>query len=314
VKFPLFPEQASNLAKQVDSLYLFLTGVSALILVIIFGLIFFFLAKYRRGTPANRAPAKFSTMKLEIAWTVIPLLLVTVMFAWGANVYLEMQREVRGGINIHVVGKQWMWKVQHPQGNREINELHVPLGEIIQLTMTSQDVIHSFFMPAFRLKYDVVPGRYTKLWFVPTKAGVYHLFCAEFCGTKHSEMVGRIVVMEPEDYARWLASGEPQEPIVAGGERRFRELGCSGCHSPNSLIRSPLLEGLYGRPVPLQNGEIVRADEQYIRDSILLPQSQITAGYEPLMPTFQGVLTEEEILQLVAYIRSLSSKRPEGNR
>ena len=311
MKFPLFPEQASNLAPSVDALYFFLVGISALVMVVIFVPMFYFLAKYRQGTNADRRPARISALKVEIMWMVIPLILVLIMFYWGAVVFANIQRPPPSGtLDIHIIGKQWMWKAQHPNGSREINELHVPVGEMVKLTMTSQDVIHSFFLPAFRLKQDVLPGRYTTMWFVPTKIGVYHLFCAEYCGTKHSQMVGRIYVMSQPDYERWLTIGGSQEPLTTTGGRLFRNLGCSGCHAPNSVVRAPPLEGLYGKPVPLQNGRIVQADEQYIRDSILLPQSQIAAGYDPVMPTFEGYLTEEQVFQLVAYIKSLAPLTP----
>ena len=217
-------------------------------------------------------------------------------------------------MEINVIGKQWMWKVQHPEGNREINELHVPVGRNVKLTLASQDVIHSFFLPSFRTKMDVVPGRYTTEWFQATKIGSYHLFCAEYCGTKHSGMVGRVVVMDPADYEDWLTKGQPGPTLVQEGERLFRELGCSGCHLGSSIVRAPPLEGLYGKPVPLQSGVIVIADEGYIRDSILLPNNQVTAGYEPVMPTYQGHVTEEEILELIAYIKSLGSATPEARK
>jgi cytochrome c oxidase subunit II len=202
-----------------------------------------------------------------------------------------------------------MWKIQHLQGKREINELHVPLGRTVKLLMASQDVIHSFFLPAFRVKQDVIPGRYTTQWFRPTKTGTYPIYCAEFCGTQHSSMIGKVTVMEPQEFDQWLQTGEAV-PLAQSGARLFRSLGCSGCHTPGGVIRAPLLNNLYGKPVALENGRVVRADDRYIRDSILLPQTEVTAGYQPLMPSFQGQVSEEQVLELVTYIKSLGSTNP----
>lgn len=311
MNFPLTPPSASTLSPRVDALFWFLVGLSALFMLLIFVPMAVFLFKYRRGNPANRQPIQVSTLRIELTWTLIPLLLLLVIFYWSASIYYSMVHPPAGARELHVIGKQWMWKVQHPEGNREINELHVPVGQTVRLTMASQDVIHSFYLPAFRIKQDVVPRHYLRLWFTPTKTGIYHLFCAEYCGTAHSKMIGRVVVMEPEEFEHWLAAGKPSETLAQSGERLFRELGCSGCHMGDSQIRSPRLEGLFGRVVPLANGQVVRADEGYIRDSILLPQAQIAAGYEPLMPTFAGRVSEEELLELVAYIKSLGAKQPE---
>jgi cytochrome c oxidase subunit 2 len=206
---------------------------------------------------------------------------------------------------VYVLGRQWMWELRHPGGKREINELHVPVGRPVRLTMTSQDVIHSFFIPAFRIKQDVVPGRYTSLWFQATKPGRYHLFCAEYCGTDHSGMVGSVVAMDPADFQQWLEEGTAEESMSVAGERLFRQLGCSGCHAPNATVRAPLLEGVFGHPVPLDGGSFVQADERYIRDSILLPATQVVAGYKPVMPTFQGHISEEDLLKIVAYIKAI---------
>jgi cytochrome c oxidase subunit 2 len=227
------------------------------------------------------------------------------MFAWGASLYFHLSYPPANALNLYVVGKQWMWKIQHPEGRREINELHVPVGQPIKLTMTSEDVIHSFFVPAFRTKMDVVPGRYTTLWFEATKAGEYHLFCAEYCGTSHSLMIGRVVVMEPVQYQEWLSGGSSQEPLTVAGERLFQQLGCDTCHRADSRARGPVLEGLFGKSVQLQGGQTVIADEAYIRESILNPNAKLVTGYQPLMPTFQGLVSEEGILQILAYIKSL---------
>ena len=310
MKFPLFPTQASSVAQQIDYLYWALVGVSAAMLLIIFLPMIFFLFKYRRGKQADRSPAHLPQTTLEVTWTVIPLLLMMGMFAWGANLYFTVERPPPGALEINVVGKQWMWKIQHPEGNREINELHVPVGRIIKLTLASQDVIHSLFLPNFRIKQDVVPGRYTTEWFTANRVGAFYLFCSEFCGTQHSGMRGRVVVMEPAAYEQWLINGQPGSTLVQSGERLYRELGCSGCHTGNSVVRAPPLEGVFGKPVPLQSGEVVVADEGYLRDSIIFPNKQIVGGYATNMPSFQGRVTEEEVFQLVAYIKALGKKSP----
>lgn len=310
--FPLFPDQASTMARQVDTLFFALIALCGSVLTLILIAMVGFLFKYRRTKPADRRPRRLRTTAIEVSWTVIPTLLFMGVFAWGAVVYFDMQHAPQGTIHINVVGKQWMWKIQHPNGVREIDELHVPVGRVVKLTMASQDVIHSFFIPAFRIKQDVVPGRYNSQWFVATRAGKYHLFCAEYCGKDHSGMIGNIIVMKPEEYEQWLSNGAPSETLAQSGEKRFRELGCSGCHMGSGVVRAPPLEGIFGRPTPLQSGAVVVADAGYIRDSILLPLKDITAGYEPLMPTFQGRINEEELLELIAYIKTLGTKQPEA--
>ena len=229
---------------------------------------------------------------------------------WGALIYLSEARPPADALEIYVVAKQWMWKAEHPTGQAEIDALHVPVGRAVKLTMTSQDVIHSFFVPAFRVKQDVVPGRYTSEWFKPTTPGEYHIFCSQYCGTQHSAMVGRVVVMEPADYERWLNTGRTAESIALTGERLFRERGCSGCHSVNSKFHAPLLEGVFGKSSPLENGEIVPMDERYVRDSILLPGKEIAKGYQNIMPSYAGQLSEEEIMQLIAYLKSIGNQNP----
>jgi cytochrome c oxidase subunit 2 len=302
----IFPDQASNLAPSVDAIYFALLGLSTFIILLVFSLALFFCLRFRRGSKADRTPAKTGSLRFEITWTVIPFFIFLGLFFWAANLYFDMSRPPADATEIHVVGKQWMWKIQHADGRREINELHVPVGRPVKLTMTSEDVIHDFFVPAFRAKQDVVPGRYTTEWFTPSKPGRYHLFCAQYCGTNHSTMDGWIYVMEPAEHAEWLNKGAVSESLVAEGERDFHTLGCSGCHAPNSQIRAPLLEAIYGKPVPLSDGTLVIADEQYLRDSILLPNKQIVAGYEALMPTFQGQIDEEKVNAIVAYLKSLS--------
>ncbi len=310
MNFPIFPPQGSAFSKQVDYLYFALLAFSVLMIVIIGLPMIYFLFKYRRGKKADRREPRLPEMTIEITWIVIPLLFMMGLFGWAADLYFDQQRIPPGAMELNAVGKQWMWKIQHPEGNREIDELHVPAGRVIKMTLASQDVIHSFFLPAFRIKKDVIPGYYTTEWFQAIRPGTYHLFCAEYCGTQHSGMIGKVIVMEPAEYDAWLAAGQPPTTLAQDGERRFRELGCSGCHMGSSVVRAPPLEGVYGKPVPLQTGQVVTADEGYLRDSILLPNSQIVAGYQPLMPSFQGHVTEEELLELIAYIKSLGNRPP----
>jgi cytochrome c oxidase subunit II len=314
MKLPLFPESASTISGQVDLLYLALVLLSLFFLAVIFLPLAWCLVRYRRANPADRRPLRMPTTVIEVTWTVIPLFMGLGIFAWGAVLYFHMAVPPTTALEINVVGKQWMWKIQHQEGNREINELHIPVGRTVKLTMASEDVIHSFFIPAFRTKQDVVPGRFTTEWFTPTKVGTYHLFCAEFCGADHSKMIGTVQVMKPADYEAWLTRGAVGDTLAQSGAKLFRELGCSGCHMGIGTVRAPRLEGVYGKLVPLQDGHLVRADDQYLRDSILLPASQVAAGYEPVMPTFQGRLTEEELLHLIAYLKSLANRAPEELR
>jgi len=312
--FPLFPEQASTFAERVDALYYYLLSVSGFFVLLIFALIFYFAVKYRRRSEGEQTPPILGSIPLEVVWIVIPFILVMIMFVWGASLYFTAFSPPANAMEIFVIGKQWMWKVQHPEGRREIDELHVPVGYPVKLTITSQDVIHSFYIPAFRIKMDAVPGRYTSTWFEASKTGTFHLFCAEYCGTAHAGMGGRVVVMKPSEYEQWLRTGAPEDSLVAAGGRLFQQLGCSGCHSQNSIVRAPLLDGIYGKPVPLQSGQVVLADESYIRDSILLPQKDVVAGYAPVKPPFQGRVSEEELMEIIAYIRVLGEEGPEPRK
>ena len=309
-RFHLFPPQASSTAQQVDWIYFALTALTFLICAIVFLPIIFFAIKYRTGSTADRSNPRVESILIESGWTIVPLVIFIGLFGWGAIVYFHIERPPRDALQVQVVGKQWMWKLQHAEGKSEINELHVPVGRAVTLTMTSQDVIHSFFVPAFRVKQDVVPGRYTSEWFKPTQPGEYHIFCAQYCGTHHSGMIGRVVVMEPIDYEQWLSAGQSTESIALAGERLFRERGCSGCHSLNSKFHAPLLEGVFGKPAPLEGGDIVTADERYMRDSILLPGKEIAKGYQNIMPTYTGQFSEEEIMQLIAYLKSIGNQNP----
>lgn len=311
MKFPLFPPEGSEAARQTDYLFWGLTGLSAFMLLLIALTIGVFILKYRRGRKADRRPVNLPEMKIEIAWTVIPTLLMLVFFFWGAAHYFAMERVPPNAMEINVVGKQWMWKIQHPEGQREINELHVPVGRVVKLMMTSQDVIHSFYLPAFRIKQDVVPGRYTTEWLKASKPGRYRLYCSEYCGTDHSMMRGWVTAMDPGDYEQWLIHSQSGTSTLAErGEQLYRELGCSGCHSGSLVVRAPSLEGIFGKPVPMQDGTVATADEAYLRDSIIFPNKQISAGYKPEMPSFQGRLQEDQIMELIAYIKSIANAPP----
>jgi cytochrome c oxidase subunit 2 len=280
------------------------------VLALVFGLVLVFAVRYRRGSRADRRGQLEKSWRWEVSWTAATFVAFLALFYWGADLYQRLLRPPDDATQIFVLGKQWMWQIQHEGGQRELGELHVPLGRPIRLVMTSQDVIHSFFVPAFRVKRDVLPGRYETLWFAPTKTGEFPIRCAEFCGTDHAEMGGRVIVMTPEAFAGWLEAQPPSDSMAAAGAALFRSLGCSGCHSPRSVVRAPPLEGVYGRRVPLADGRFVVADERYLRDSILLPRQEVAAGYQPLMPSFAGQLGEDDILKLIAYIKSLAGKAP----
>lgn len=306
----LFDPEPSAGAARVDSLFWLLTALSSAVTLAIVITATVFVYRYWHQRPADRErPPAHVRRRVELTWTSLTLVAFLFLFLWGASLfaYVNMLAAPEGAIEVYALGKQWMWKIQHENGKREINTLHVPRGEPVRVILTSQDVIHSFYLPEFRAKKDAVPGLYTELWFVPERTGVYTLACSEYCGTAHARMRGRLVVLEPEDYARWLAAGEPQG-LAAAGAQKFRALGCSGCHSPRSTVRAPSLAGLYGRPVPLQGGGTVRADEAYLRDSILLPRKHVVAGFAPIMPSFQGQVGEEAIIELIAYIKSLADE------
>jgi cytochrome c oxidase subunit 2 len=303
---PLFPEQASTHAPQVDHLLFFLLALTTFFTLLIGGLIVYFAVKYRRRAGNEVATQIEGSNRLEIAWTVVPLMISLGIYAWGTNVYFRARTAPADALDVYTVGRQWMWKFQHLSGPREINALHVPVGRPVKLTMTSQDVIHSLFVPAFRVKSDVLPGRYTELWFEATKPGTYHLFCAEYCGTMHSGMIGSVTVMEPAAFQEWLAGGAEGSPAAAG-EKLFQDLGCATCHNTTAQARCPDLRGLFGHAVTLASGETVTADESYLRESIVAPGAKLVAGYKNIMPTYAGQVSEEGILQLIAYIRSLAA-------
>jgi cytochrome c oxidase subunit 2 len=302
---PFWPARASTTANSVDALYIFLIVVSALMTVLIFTMVIYFAVRYRRR-PGIAAEPIDGSHALEITWSVIPFCVFMVFFMWGAVIYFRERTPPDNAAEVYSVAKQWMWKFEHMEGQREINELHVPVGRDVKIIMTSQDVIHSFFVPAFRIKQDVLPGRYTVAWFRPTKAGTYHLFCAEYCGTQHSGMIGWVVVMEPKDYEAWLGGGGNQ-PLAVTGQKLFSELGCSTCHRSDVQGRGPNLVGVFGSPVLLEDGRTLTADENYIRESIVDPGAKIVKGFKPVMPTFQGQISDEQLNALVAYVKSLAA-------
>lgn len=284
-----------------DHLYYFLTAVDLFFTALIFLTIFYFAVRYRRRSPQDRPPKVQTALALELTWTIIPAILCGVMFTWSASLYLRESRPPRASMEIFVIAKQWMWQLQHPNGRREIDALHIPVDTPIQLTMTSEDVIHDFFIPAFRVKKDVVPGQYSSLWFEATKVGTYHFFCAQYCGTNHSEMRGWVHVMKPADYERWLNGGVKTASMAEAGAQLYERYGCITCHGTG---KGPPFAGLYGHPVKLATGETVVADDAYLREAILFPSAQIVAGYPALMPTFKGQITEEQLLEIIAYIKS----------
>lgn len=294
--------QASSEAARIDTLFYFMLALSTVVCVGVLIAIVWFGIKYRRGSPADRSGREQRDLGLEATWTLIPLLLFIAIFVWSIKLWAELRTPPPRAQTIYVVARQWMWKVQHVDGQREINTLHVPLGLPIRLVMTSQDVIHSFYVPAFRVKQDVLPDRYTSLWFTPTRAGEYELFCAEYCGTEHSHMRGRVVVQTPPAYASWLQS-HARQGMAAQGAALYRAMGCSGCHQADASVRAPDLHGIAGRSVALADGSIQVADDGYLRDAILLPRKHIVAGYQPIMPSYQGRLDPEDVLALIAYLK-----------
>ena len=302
-----FPEQASTFASQVDLLLIVLTALGGFFTTVVVILIIYFGIRYRRGTHADRSEPPTTSLKVEIAWVLGILFLGMGTYTWAAITYFNMRRPPDSALEVYALGMQWMWQFQHPQGQREINELHVPVGTPVRVIMISQDVIHSLYIPAFRLKFDVLPGRYTDLWFEATKPGEYHLFCAEYCGTLHAGMIGRVVVMEPAEYQDWLGGIQAGAPLTESGEQLFTQLGCSSCHAADSNVEAPSLEGLFGQPVVLEDGSTVTADETYIRESILFPMRKIVAGYEPIMPSYEERISEGQLLELVSYIKSLGT-------
>ncbi|HVO33616.1 MAG TPA: cytochrome c oxidase subunit II [Elusimicrobiota bacterium] len=309
--FPLFPQQASTISGSVDSLFAFLMIIAVFFSALIAFLIVFFSVKYHHTSKADRTGGTGSHLLLEITWTVIPLCIVMVVFVWGTRVFYRAKVMPPDALEMYVVGKQWMWKIQHPEGQREINALHIPINVPIQLTMISEDVIHDFSIPAFRVKQDVIPGRYTKMWFQASRLGSYHIFCDQYCGTLHSSMVGTVYVMPPKEYEAWLANGGNSAAVggsmATSGQELFGRMGCATCHLANGEGRGPSLQNLYMTKVTMDDGRAVVADDAYLRESILKPLAKVVRGYQPVMPLFQGQLSEADVLQLISYIKSLNT-------
>ncbi|MEO8276521.1 MAG: cytochrome c oxidase subunit II [Thermoanaerobaculia bacterium] len=308
-QLPFMPEQASAAASEVDHLTLYLVAMSTFFTVLIAGMVIVFAIKYRRRGENSVGSNFENSALLEITWTVIPLLIALFTFGWGLKVFFRLYRPPANAVEYQVTGKQWMWKIQHPTGQREINELHVPLGQPTRLVMTSEDVIHSFYVPAFRVKADVLPGRFSSIWFTPSKAGKYHIFCAEFCGAEHSGMIGWVTVQTPEEYQAWLATVPGPKAPAASGDQLFAQYACSTCHKAESGGRGPSLQGRFGTAAALADGTLTTFDETYIRESILMPSARVAKGYEPIMPAYQGQISEEALQQLILYIKNL----PGGN-
>ena len=309
---PFVPDSASTFSWKVDAVYFYLSGITLFFTLLISAILIFFVLRYRRRSPYEIPRPIAGSHKLETLWSVIPFLIAMTIFGWASKVYFEQYSPPQNAVEVYVVGKQWMWKIQHSTGQREMNELHVPIGRKIKLIMTTEDVIHSFFVPAFRMKADVVPGKYTTQWFEATKTGTYHLFCAEYCGMNHSGMIGSVIVMESREFDNWLSGNAGNTTPAVAGQQLFQTLGCVSCHGANGEGgRGPTLAGLFGRDVRLGNGQTVRADEAYIRESILNPQAKLVEGFGPIMPTFQGQVSEDQLVQLLAFIKSLQISNPQ---
>ena len=306
---PLFPDQASTLAPQVDNLYFFLIAVTAFFAVLVVILVTVFAIKYRDDSGLKVGAPITGSVPLEIGWSLIPFIIAMAIFVYATVVYFNIVRPPAETLEIYSTGKRWMWRFQHIDGQSEINDLHVPKGRPVKITFTSEDVLHSLYIPAFRVKADAIPGRYSSIWFTPTQTGQFHLFCAEYCGTKHSGMIGTVTVMEPNDYQAWLSGGGGQS-MQARGEQLFQQLACVSCHLTDGSGRGPSLAGVAGTQVELASGDQVVADDTYLRESILRPQAKLVAGYQPVMPTFQGLVNEEGLMSLITYIKSLD----QGNR
>jgi cytochrome c oxidase subunit II len=304
---PLVPDSASTLSWKVDAIYFYLSGVTLFFTLLISAVLIFFVIRYRRRTPYEIPRPIAGSHKLETLWTIIPFVISMTIFGWAARVYFEQSHPPENAIEVYVVGKQWMWKIQHSTGQREINELHVPVGRKVKLIMTTEDVIHDFFVPAFRMKADVVPGKYTTQWFEATKPGTYHLFCAEYCGMNHSGMIGSVIVMEPREFDNWLSGNIGATTPAAAGQQLYQTLGCASCHGANGEGgRGPTLAGVFGKQTMLTTKLTIKADEAYIRESILNPQAKLVDGFGPIMPTFQGQVSEDQLVQIIAFMKSLS--------
>ncbi len=301
---PLFPAQASTFAADVDKLYFLILAVTSFFAIAVVIFVAVFAIKYQDESGTQVGAPIHGSIPLELAWSFIPFVISIGIFAYATIVYFELVRPPAETLQIYSTGKRWMWRFQHINGRAEINELHVPKGRPVKITFTSEDVLHDIYIPAFRVKADAIPGRYSEIWFEPSQIGDFHLFCAEYCGTKHSGMIGRVVVMEPRDYQAWL-SGSDGQPLAVRGQQLFQQLACVTCHLNDGTGRGPSLAGVYGSKVELANGTGVTADDGYIRESILTPQMKLVSGFQPVMPTFQGLVNEEGVMSLIEYIKSL---------
>jgi cytochrome c oxidase subunit 2 len=304
---PLFPEQASTLAPRVDNLYFFIVAVTAFFGIVTSVVVIWFAMKYRTNDPMAIGARITGSIPLELAWSVIPFIISIVIFVWAADVFFDIYRPPDQTLEIYATGKRWMWRFQHLDGKGEINELHVPVGRAVKVTFTSEDVLHSLYFPSFRTKADAIPGRYSSVWFNATQVGEYRLFCAEYCGTKHSGMIGTVYVMEPAAYQAWLSGAGGEGTLASRGERLFTDLACNTCHLDDGSGRGPSLANKFGAQEAMQNGEVVTVDDAYVRESILTPQLKVVAGFQPVMPTFQGLVNEEGVLALIEYVKSLQS-------
>jgi cytochrome c oxidase subunit 2 len=306
--FRFFPREASTIAPQVDALFAFWVALSVIVMLIVGVPLIYFVIKYRKGSNADRSNPVMQNLKLELTWIIVPSLIFIGAYMVGAKTYMNINRVPGGALQIYVVAKQWMWKFQHPSGQREIDELHVPINRNVKLTMISQDVIHDLFIPDFRIKQDVLPARYTTLWFKATELGTFRIFCSQFCGTYHARMTGTVIVQTPSAYAHWLERGNDRTSLAQQGSQYFTQFGCAGCHGRNSTVHAPDLAGVYGKPVHLKDGRVLLGDDRYLRDCMVVPATQRVAGYPPVMPSFKGQLSEEQIMALVEYIKGLDAQ------
>jgi len=305
-----FAPAASSTGVETDHLFWALMAISSAVLALVFGLMALYVVRYRAGSPIDRGALAEKSWIFEIAWTGASLLLFLGLFVWGADLYVRLYQPPGGSLKLNVVGKQWMWKIEHPAGQREINALHIPVDTPVELLMTSEDVIHDFAIPAFRIKHDVLPGRYETIWFQATRTGDFHLFCTQFCGTDHAAMIGWVDVMTQPDYQKWLDAEAPSETLAAAGAALFQRYGCSGCHAGTSTVKAPPLDGLYGSPVPLEDGRTVTADDRYLHDAIIEPSTERVAGFPPVMPSYAGQIREEDLFALIAYLKSPAKEQP----
>jgi cytochrome c oxidase subunit 2 len=303
-----FPGQSSTIANEVDSLFYFIFYLSIFFFVLVTGGSFYFAWRYRKKGKDTFTTGLSHNTSLEVFWTVVPTILVFIIFVWGFKTYLKMNIPPENALQIKVTAQKWFWGFSYPQGATTTNEIVVPVNKPVNLLMSSQDVIHSFYVPGFRVKMDVIPNRYSTLWFQPTEQGEFDLFCTEYCGKGHSEMIGKVRVVSDQEYQSWLDSntGENDLPPDEWGAQLYKSKACFTCHSIDGTPNvGPTFKGVFGSTAELTDGSTVTVDENYIRQSILEPQSQIVAGFQPVMPTFQGQLKEAEIDALIAYLKTL---------